>query len=91
MNLIVLESQRVLDSLSLKTFKDKINIQLEEFLNGLSLKEIEQFKFSKDYAQLAKSIKEMNIENPEFNNFKEIKNIDNHIIESMIKRFFDNA
>ncbi len=91
MNLIVLESQRVLDSLSLKTFKDKINIQLEEFLNGLSLKEIEQFKFSKDYALLAKSIKEMNIENPEFNNFKEIKNIDNHIIESMIKRFFDNA
>ena len=91
MNLIVLESQRVLDSLSLKTFKDKINIQLEEFLKGLSLKEIEQFKFSKDYSQLAKSIKEMNIENPEFNNFKEIKNIDNHIIESMIKRFFDNA
>jgi len=91
MNLIVLESQRVLDSLSLKTFKDKINIQLEEFLKGLSLKEIEQFKFSKDYSQLAKSIKEMNIENPEFNNFKEIKNIDNHVIESMIKRFFDNA
>ena len=91
MNLIVLESQRALDSLSLKTFKDKINIQLEEFLKGLSLKEIEQFKFSKDYSQLAKSIKEMNIENPEFNNFKEIKNIDNHVIESMIKRFFDNA
>ena len=91
MNLIVLESQRVLDSLSLKTFKDKINIQLEEFLKGLSLKEIEQFKFSKDYSQLAKSIKEMNIENPEYNNFKEIKNIDNHVIESMIKRFFDNA
>ena len=91
MNLIVLESQRVLDSVSLKTFKDKINIQLEEFLNGLSLKEIEQFKFSKDYSQLAKSIKEMNIENREFNNFKEIKNIDNHIIESMIKRFFDDA
>ena len=87
MNLIVLESQRVLDSLSLKTFKDKINIQLEEFLKGLSLKEIEQFKFSKDYSQLAKSIKEMNIENPEFNNFKEIKNIDNHVIESMIKGF----
>ena len=91
MNLIVLESQRALDSFFLKTFKDKINIQLEEFLRGLSLKEIEQFKFSKDYSQLAKSIKEMNIENPEFNNFKEIKNIDNHVIESMIKRFFDNA
>ena len=91
MNLIVLESQKALDLLSLKTFKDKVNIQLEEFLSGLSSKEIEQFKFSKDYSQLAKSIKEMNIENPEFNNFKEIKNIDNHIIESMIKRFFDNA
>ena len=91
MNLIVLESQRVLDSLSLKTFKDKINILLEEFLSGLSLKEIEQFKFSKDYSQLAKSIKEMDIENLELNNFKEIKNIDNHVIESMIKRFFDDA
>ncbi len=91
MNLIVLESQKALDLLSLKTFKDKVNIQLEEFLSGLSSKEIEQFKFSKDYSQLAKSIKEMNIENPEFNNFKEIKNIENHIIESMIKRFFDNA
>ena len=91
MNLIVLESQKALDLLSLKTFKDKVNIQLEEFLSGLSSKEIEQFKFSKDYSQLAKSIKEMNIENPEFNNFKEIKNIDNHVIESMIKRFFDNA
>ena len=91
MNLIVLESQKALDLLSFKTFKDKANIQLEEFLSGLSSKEIEQFNFSKDYSQLAKSIKEMNIENPEFNNFKEIKNIDNHIIESMIKRFFDNA
>ena len=91
MNLIVLESQRALDSLYLKTFKDKVSLQLEEFLSSLSSKEIEQFKFSKDYSQLAKSIKDMNVENPEFNNFKEIKNIDNHIIESMIKRFFDNA
>ena len=91
MNLIVLESQKALDLLTLKTFKDKANIQLEEFLSGLSSKEIEQFKFSKDFSQLVKSIKDMNIENPEFNNFKEIKNIDNHIIESMIKRFFDNA
>ena len=91
MNLIVLESQKALDLLSIKTFKDKVNIQLEEFLSGLSSKEIEQFKFSKDFSQLVKSIKDMNIENSQFNNFKEIKSIDNHVIESMIKRFFDNA
>ena len=27
----------------------------------------------------------------DLNNFKDIKNIDDHIIESMIKNFFDNA
>jgi hypothetical protein len=33
----------------------------------------------------------MNIENIEFNNFEEIKKLDDHIIESMIKRFIENA
>ena len=33
----------------------------------------------------------MKISDKDLNNFKDIKNIDDHIIESMIKNFFDNA
>ena len=91
MNLIVLESQRALDSFSLKSSKDKLNLQLEKFLSTLSIEEIEQFKLSKDYSELVKSIKTINIQDSEFNNFNEIKTMDSHIIESMIKRIFDNA
>jgi hypothetical protein len=35
------------------------------------------------------SIKTMDLRDDEFNNFADIKNLDDHIIESMIKRFFD--
>ena len=33
----------------------------------------------------------MNIENPKYNNFEDIKKLDDHIVESMIKRFIENA
>ena len=33
----------------------------------------------------------MNIESGKFNNFKDIKKLDDHIVESMIKRFIENA
>jgi hypothetical protein len=33
----------------------------------------------------------MDLKDVKFNNFADIKNLDDHIIESMIKRFFDNA
>ena len=91
MNLIVLESQKALDSFSLKSSKDKLNLQLEKFLCTLSIEEIEQFKFSKDYSELVKSIKSINMKDSELNDFNEIKTMDSHVIESMIKRFFDNA
>ncbi|MAR95896.1 MAG: glutamyl-tRNA reductase [Gammaproteobacteria bacterium] len=91
MNLIVLESQKALDLFSLKSSKDKVNLQLEKFLKTLSLEEMEQFKLSKDYSELVKSIKGINIQDSEFNNFNDIKAMDSHVIESMIKRFFDNA
>ena len=91
MNLIVLESQKALDSFSLKSSKDKLSLQLEKFLSTLSLEEIEQFKFSKDYSELVKSIKSVNMKDLEFNDFNDIKTMDSHVIESMIKRFFDNA
>ena len=91
MNLIALEARNALDSFSLKNTKDRISIQLEEFLKGLSPQEIIQFKDSRDFSSLISSIKTMNIENPKYNNFEDIKKLDDHIVESMIKRFIENA
>ena len=91
MNIIVIEAHTALDAISIKDSKDKINIQLEEFLNNLSSNEINQFKDSKDFSELISSIKTMNIESGKFNNFKDIKKLDDHIVESMIKRFIENA
>ena len=91
MNIIVLEADAALDEFSLKDTKDKINLQLAEFLNSLSADEIKQFKDPKDFSELINSLKSMNIENIEFNNFEDIKKLDDHIIESMIKRFIENA
>ena len=91
MNIIALEAHNALDSFSLKHTKDRISIQLEEFLKGLSPQEIIQFKDSKDFSGLINSIKTINIENPKYNNFEDIKKLDDHIVESMIKRFIENA
>ena len=91
MNIIVIEAQAALDEFSLKDTKDKINLQLAEFLKSLSADEIKQFKDSKDFSELISSIKTLNIESIELNNFEEIKKLDDHIIESMIKRFIENA
>jgi glutamyl-tRNA reductase len=91
MNIIVLEAQEALDSYSKKSSKDDINTQLETFLSGLSDQELDQFKVSKDFSELVKAIKTMTIEDSALNNFQDIKNIEDHIITSMIKRFFDNA
>ena len=91
MNIIALEAHNALDSFSLKHTKDRISIQLEEFLKGLSPQEIIQFKDSRDFSSLISSIKTMNIENPKYNNFEDIKKLDDHIVESMIKRFIENA
>ena len=91
MNIIVLEAQRALNAYSEKLSKDDIKIQLEAFLHGLSDQELQQFKISKDFSELVKAIKTMKIEDSAFNNFEDIKNIEDHVITSMIKRFFDNA
>jgi glutamyl-tRNA reductase len=91
MNIIVMEAHAALDAFSLKESKDRINIQLEEFLNNLSSNEINQFKDLKDFSGLISSIKTMNIESDKYNNFKDIKKLDDHIVESMIKRFIENA
>ena len=91
MNIIVLEAQKALDAYSEKASKDDINMQLEAFLYGLSDQELQQFKTSKDFSELVKAIKTMKVKDSALNNFEDIKNIEDHIITSMIKRFFDNA
>ncbi len=91
MNIIALEAQEALDSYSKKSSKDDINTQLETFLSALSDQELDQFKVSKDFSELVKAIKTMTVEDSALNNFQDIKNIEDHVITSMIKRFFDNA
>ena len=91
MNIIVLEAQEALDSYFKKSSKDDINTQLETFLLGLSDQELDQFKISKDFSELVKAIKTMTVEDSALNNFQDIKNTEDHVITSMIKRFFDNA
>ena len=91
LNIIVLEAQSALDGHYQKISKDNVNNQLESFLNSLSDNEIVQFKQSNDYSELVKAIKTMDVDNVNLNNFQEIKNFDDHIIESMIKNYFNNA
>ena len=91
LNIIALEAQSALDGHLQKISKDNINYQLESFLNSLSDNEIVQFKQSNDYSELVKAIKTMDVDNVNLNNFQEIKNFDDHIIESMIKNYFNNA
>ena len=90
-NIIALEAQSALDGHFQKISKDNVNNQLESFLNSLSDNEIVQFKQSNDYSELVKAIKTMDVDNVNLNNFQEIKNFDDHIIESMIKNYFNNA
>ena len=91
LNIIALEAQSTLDGHFQKISKDNVNNQLESFLNSLSDNEIVQFKQSNDYSELVKAIKTMDVDNVNLNNFQEIKNFDDHIIESMIKNYFNNA
>ena len=91
LNIIALEAQSALDGHYHKISKDNVNNQLESFLNCLSDNEIVQFKQSNDYSELVKAIKTMDVDNVNLNNFQEIKNFDDHIIESMIKNYFNNA
>ena len=90
-NLIALKAYEALDAINIKSNKDKINLQLKQFLKGLSKDEINQFKKHDDYSDLIKSIRTMEIQDTKFNNYRDIKKLDDHIIESMIKNIFKNA
>ena len=91
MNIIALESKSKLEAFSEKSSKDLASLQLDQFLSSLSSHEIEQFKTNGNYSNLVDSIKSMNIANKNLNDFQDLKNLDDHVIKSMIKRFFSNA
>ena len=91
MNIIALESKSKLEAFSEKSSKDLASLQLDQFLSSLSGHEIEQFKTNGNYSNLVDSIKSMNIANKNLNDFQDLKNLDDHVIKSMIKRFFSNA
>ena len=87
MNIIALESKSKLEAFSEKSSKDLASLQLDQFLNSLSSHEIQQFKTNGNYSNLVDSIKSMNIANKNLNDFQDLKNLDDHVIKSMIKGF----
>ena len=91
LNIIVIESQKALSSIQEKLFKDETQHKLELFLNQLSDEEIERFKSAEDLKQMLMNIAIIKSENKNFIKAPDIKNIDSHIIESMFKRYIQNA
>ena len=91
LNIIVLESQDALKSIREKIAKDKIQIKLESFLDQLSDEEIKRFKSAEDLKQMIMNLSIIKYEDKSLDEVLDIKNIDNHVIESMFKRYIDNA
>ena len=91
LNIIVLESQDALKSIYEKITKDKVQIKLESFLDKLSDEEIKRFKSAEDLKQMIMNLSIIKYEDKSLDEVLDIKNIDNHVIESMFKRYIDNA
>jgi glutamyl-tRNA reductase len=91
LNIIVLESQDALKSIREKITKDKVQIKLESFLDQLSDEEIKRFKSAEDLKQMIMNLSIIKYEDKSLDEVLDIKNIDNHVIESMFKRYIDNA
>jgi glutamyl-tRNA reductase len=91
LNIIVLESQDALKSIREKITKDKVQIKLESFLDQLSDEEIKRFKTAEDLKQMIMNLSIIKYEDKSLDEVLDIKNIDNHVIESMFKRYIDNA
>ena len=91
LNIIVLESQGALKSIHEKIYKDKVQLKLDSFLDQLSDDEIERFKSAEDLKQMIMNLSIIKYEDKSLDEFLDIKNIDNHVIESMFKRYINNA
>ena len=89
--MIVLESQRANIELNDKRLKDEMKDSLELFLKSLSKNEIEKFKQAEDLKQMIMNIAVIKLEeNPELI-LPSIEEIELHVIESMFKRYIENA
>ena len=91
LNLIVIESQKAILDLNEKNLKDKTKLQLEIFLNSLSKDELERFKTAEDLKQMIMNIAVIKLEENPNLILPDIEEIKPHIIESMFKRYIDNA
>ena len=91
LSMIVLESQKTILDLKEKNLKDKTKKQLEEFLNSLSKNELERFKSAEDLKQMIMNIAVIKLEENPNLTIPDIEKIKPHIIESMFKRYIDNA
>ena len=71
--------------------KDEMKDSLELFLKSLSKNEIEKFKQAEDLKQMIMNIAVIKLEeNPELI-LPSIEEIELHVIESMFKRYIENA
>ena len=91
LSMIVLESQKTILDLKEKNLKDKTKKQLEAFLNSLSKNELERFKSAEDLKQMIMNIAVIKLEENPNLILPDIEEIKPHIIESMFKRYIDNA
>ena len=91
LNMIVIDSQQAITEMSNKSLKDGVKDKLEKFLNSLSNEEIERFKSAEDLKQMMTNLAIIKSEDNSLEVIPEIENIDAHIIESMFKRYIENA
>ena len=91
LNMIVIESQAAIKELDKKFLKDNINKHLAEFLDSLSEEEISRFKKAEDLKQMITNLATIKSENNKITRIAELESLDSHVIESMFKRYIDNA
>ena len=91
LNMIVIDSQRALFEIKEKSSKDKIKNQLESFLSQLSEEEINRFKSAEDLKQMIANLAVIKLEDKTLKRVLDIENLEPHVIESMFKRYIENA
>ena len=91
LNMIVIDSQTALFEIKEKLSKDKIKNQLESFLSQLSEEEINRFKSAEDLKQMIANLAVIKLEDKTLKRVLDIENLEPHVIESMFKRYIENA
>ena len=91
LNMIVIDSQTALFEIKEKLSKDKIKNQLESFLSQLSEEEINRFESAEDLKQMIANLAVIKLEDKTLKRVLDIENLEPHVIESMFKRYIENA